>query len=189
VINNHDRANWFGASDTGYIVGNWTTKSFASWWLVKCGVTKNNFVTKEMITGTHYEHKILDELGIVDRDRQIKIRKLRLRVNLDGEEENYINEVKTYNNEKVFKVKKSYWRQVQVQMYASKKGAKIIAYGLEPEDYYNFYNPIDIKRISIHHIDYDSNFIEQEYLPKLKYLAKCLRTKAIPSMENYQKVI
>ena len=87
MISNQDRSKWFGASDTQYIVGNWNTASWRKWWLVKLGFSKNNFQNIYTLAGTHYEHKILDSLGSpLKKDKQIKIRSLRLRVNYDGVE-------------------------------------------------------------------------------------------------------
>ena len=85
MIRNHDRSGWFGASDTATIMGNWNTDTFRRWWLVKLGVRKDRFITPAMQCGTAYEHKILDALRVKTRDRQIRIRSLRLRVNYDGE--------------------------------------------------------------------------------------------------------
>ena len=118
MIRNHDRSGWFGASDTATIMGNWNTDTFSRWWLVKLGVRKDRFVTPSMQCGTAYEHKILDALRVKIRDRQIRIRSLRLRVNYDGESRQLITEVKTHSKP-VFKVTKAYWQQCQVEMFAS----------------------------------------------------------------------
>lgn len=97
MIKDHDRSGWIGASDSYKVMSSWKTDSFAKWWAVKLGVSKSSFSTKEMKTGTAYEHKILDACGIDRRDRQIRIRKLRLRVNLDGEDKTTVYEVKTHS--------------------------------------------------------------------------------------------
>ena len=86
MIHDHDRSGWFGASDTAAIMGKWDTKTFRSFWLQKLGVNRDHFSTLEMDTGSAYEHRILKHIGIRKMDRQIKIRRLRLRVNLDGED-------------------------------------------------------------------------------------------------------
>jgi hypothetical protein len=45
MIKNQDRSKWFGASDTSMIMGNWQTKTFNDWWMVKLGITTNNVKT------------------------------------------------------------------------------------------------------------------------------------------------
>ena len=99
MIHSQDRSGWFGASDTNRIMGGWHTKTFQMFWAEKLGITKINLHTVPMQAGTMYEHRILDALGVMERDRQIKIPKLCLRVNLDGEDEHIIHEVKTYRKE------------------------------------------------------------------------------------------
>lgn len=187
MIANHNRAFWFGASDSHYIMGNWNTQTFALWWLEKLGLRKNTFTSSAMQTGSAYEHRILDALGVKKRDRQIKIRRYRLRVNLDGEDE-IIHEVKTYGGES-FAVTKGYWQQAQVEMFATRKLLVIEAYRLNESDYTNWFNSIDSSRLSSHSIPYDPVWIHAEYLPRLKYLAHCLRKKVFPNerdFENYR---
>lgn len=183
MIKDKDRSGWFGASDTDMVVGNWNTPSFERWWLEKLGVTERKITTLAMMTGTAYEHRILDAIGVKKRDRQIKRRHLRLRVNLDGEDRREITEVKTTG--KPFRVSRTYWRQCQVEMYAAKKKCRIAAYRLEPEDYKNWLRPIDLSRVSYHPIDYDPEWIHAEYLPRLKYLARCLKKGVWPDYEDY----
>lgn len=181
MINSKDRSKYFGASDTSYIVGNWNTKSFEKWWLVKLGFATNDFTNESIKAGNNYEHKILDSLNIENLQKDTQIIIDRLRVNLDGNTNECIYEVKTYNNRKVFKVSKQYWRQVQVQMYASDiKNLYIVAYGLEEKDYKNFFNEIDENRIQKIKIEYNEEFIEKEYLPKLNYLTNCLKKGEYP---------
>lgn len=185
MIASQDRSGWFGASDTARIMGNWHTHTFMRWWLVKLGTVTDNYSSRAMRAGTAYEHKILDALGIVQRDRQIKIRPLRLRVNLDGETMDTVEEVKTYGTER-FVVSRAYWQQMQVEMFAARAFGEIIAYRMEPEDYRNFYNPIDYDRISRHPIAYDPGWVEREYLPRLQYLAWCLKRRRTPSETAFQ---
>ena len=85
MIHNHDRSGWFGASDTAIIMGRWDTETFRRWWLQKIGVRTDHFSTPAMQAGTAYEHRILSAIGISTMDRQIRIRRYRLRVNYDGE--------------------------------------------------------------------------------------------------------
>lgn len=187
MIANKDRSGYFGASDTKYIVGNWKTKTFQNWWLVKLGLIEKHFDNKYTLAGTNYEHKILDALNIpgLEKDKQIIIG--RLRVNLDGNTKDKIEEVKTYNYEKGFDLKKhkDYVNQVQVQMYASEiRHAEIVAYGLLESDYNNYFHEIDKERLSFHEIPYNEEFINKIYAPRLSYLTKCLIEGRIPNEEE-----
>lgn len=177
MIHSKDRSGWFGASDTYTIMGNWKTETFKKFWLVKLGALRSNFSNVYMMAGTNYEHRILDAIGIKKRDRQIKIHRYRLRVNLDGEDKTTVYEVKTYKDE--FKISRSYWMQAQVEMFITGKKLTIVSYKLNHDDYDNFFNEIDPARIQFHLIEYDPEFI-RSYLKKLKYLKKCLRKKEFP---------
>ena len=181
MIQSQDRSNYIGASDTSMVVGNWNTKTFEKWWLEKIGLNKNNFSNESTKAGNNYEHKILDSLGIeeLEKDKQIIID--RLRVNLDGNTNTCIYEVKTHKEEKEFKVSKQYWRQAQVEMYASNiHKLYIVAYGLVEKDYLNYFNEIDKSRLEMIPIEYDENFIKKEYIPKLNILTNCLKEGAFP---------
>lgn len=186
MIQSQDRSYYIGASDTSIVVGNWNTKTFEKWWLEKLGLNKNNLSTEAMKAGNNYEHKILDALEIegMEKDKQIIID--RLRVNLDGNTNTCIYEVKTHNINKEFKVSKQYWRQAQVEMYASNiHKLFIVAYGLTENDYINYFNEIEKKRIEKIEVKYDKNFIKKEYLPKLQILSECLKEGVFPA--NYRK--
>ena len=181
MISSQDRSYYIGASDTSMVVGNWNTESWKTWWLEKLGIHKSTLSTLAMKTGNNYEHKILDSLEIegLEKDKQIIID--RLRVNLDGNTKDCIYEVKTHNAEKSFKVSKQYWRQAQVEMYASEiHKLYIVAYALEENDYKNYFNKIDKNRVQLIPVEYDENFINNEYLPKLKILSKCLKRGGFP---------
>lgn len=181
MIQSQDRSYYIGASDTSMVVGNWKTKTFEKWWLEKIGINKNNFSTEATKAGNNYEHKILDSLKIenLEKDKQIIID--RLRVNLDGNTDTCIYEVKTHNINKEFKVSKQYWRQAQVEMYASKiYKLFIVAYSLEEQDYNNYFNKIDIKRLELIPVEYDEKFIKNEYIPKLQILTKYLKEGVFP---------
>lgn len=181
MIQNKDRSGYIGASDTSMVVGNWNTKTFEKWWLEKIGINSNNLNTEAILCGNNYEHYILDALEIdeLEKDKQIIID--RLRVNLDGNTSDCIYEVKTYKAEKEFKVSKQYWRQVQVQMYASGlRKAFIVAYPLGEQEYKNFFTKVDRNKISKISIEYDEKFINEEYLPKLKVLSDCLERGVYP---------
>lgn len=184
MIQNQDRSNYIGASDTSYVVGNWTTKSFENWWLEKIGIYKNNFSNEATKAGNNYEHKILEALEFKDLEMDKQIIIDRLRVNLDGNTKTCIYEVKTHNSEKEFKVSKAYWRQAQVEMYASNiHKLYIVSYDLIEKDYNNYFNKIDKERLNLHEIEYDENFIQNEYLPKLKILTNCLKQGKFPKGE------
>ena len=185
MISSQDRSFYIGASDTGYVVGNWETKSFENWWLEKLGLRKNNLKTEAMQAGNNYEHKILEALGIKGLEMDKQIIKDRLRVNLDGNTSTCIYEVKTHNIEKEFKVSKQYWRQAQVEMYTTGiHRLFIVAYALEENDYKNFFNKIDRRRIDMFMVEYDEKFIKEEYLPRLKILTKCLKEGGCPCLQQ-----
>jgi hypothetical protein len=189
LIDSKDRSGWIGASDTDRVVGSFDTKTFIDWWLSKEGVTSNNFESAEMNAGTHWEHRILEYVrDDMEMDKQILLPELRLRVNLDGNTEDCIYECKTYKANKPFKVPLKYKRQVWVQMYGSKIGkAYIVAYGLTENDYMNYLAPLDDNRLDLFPIEYDKAFIEQKYLPRLRYLAHCLDDGIFPTEEDYEK--
>lgn len=183
MIAEKDRSGFFGASDTPYIIGNYKTATFEKWWMQKIGINRDHFDNKYTLAGTHYEHRILESLGIpMELDKQIILEDLKLRVNLDGNTEDCIYECKTYKLDKGFKLPKKYVQQVQVQMFATGfKKAKIVAYGLEEGDYNNFFKPIEPSRLTIYDIEYDERWVNEVYLPKLKYLAECLKEGRFPS--------
>lgn len=176
MISDSDRSYYFGASDTDKIIGNTKTKTFEKWWLEKMGLYHNTFTNDAMMAGTYFEHPILDSLGFpIEKDKQIIVEPLRLRVNLDGNTDDTIYEIKTYKLENGFKLPLKYQRQVWVQMFGTGfRKAKLVAYGLEPEDYKNYLRPIDPERLSFYDISYNEKWINETYLPRLKYLAKCL---------------
>lgn len=177
MITNYDRAKWFGASDTSFIVGNFQTATFKKWWLEKLGLRVSHLNTKAMKTGTEYEHRVLNTIPDIMMDRQIIIPELHLRVNLDGETE-IIHECKTYKAD-VFKITKAYRQQVCVQMFAAKKKAEIVSYRLTDADYKNYFTPIDKSRIGHHPIEYDDDFIAL-WLDRIEYLGDCLEKGIMP---------
>lgn len=185
MIRDDNRAGWFGASDTARIMGNWDTLTFRLWWLEKLGIRTNHIKTDAMQAGTAYEHKILSAIGVKKMDRQIKFRVLRLRVNLDGEDRETITEVKTHKGD--FKVSKAYWQQCQVEMFATRKQCRIVSYQLTDAEYENFFLPINKDRIAVWPIDRDNEFLRCEYLPRLAYLAGCLRRRETPTKEGFSE--
>lgn len=190
MIADKDRSGWFGASDTNMIVGNWETASFKKWWLVKLGLTESTLQTKAMKVGNAFEHKILDAVvPHAEKDKQILIPNLHLRVNLDGNTDSSIHEVKSFKKER-FTVSAAYKRQAQVEMFAFLQKYKrvpdfeIIAYQLTDEDYANYFNPIDPERVFHYPLGYDEQFIITLYLPRLLYLGQCLTAGTMPKAQD-----
>lgn len=185
MIADKDRADWFGASDTSMIMGNWNTKTFMKWWMKKIGIDRSSFSTIYTQAGTHWEHRILEDIGILKTDRQIVLPQIRLRVNLDGETDKCVYEVKTYKHENGYKMSKAHTQQVRVQMYATHKEGKIVAYGLCDKDYKNYLRDIDADRLQIIPVEQDNEFIA-EYLMRINYLADCLSKGAMPNEKIYR---
>lgn len=184
MIRDKSRAHWFGASDSSMIMGNWNTESFRKWWAVKLGaITTPGWTTPEMQAGTYHEHAILSAIGIRRTDRQIRIRRFRLRVNLDGEDRDTVYEVKT-TGKSAFKLSKAYWMQTQVEMWATHKQCVVITYRLTEEDYRNYFLPIDPDRVGKIPVAYDAEWIRDQYLPRVKFLARCLRKGTAPWVET-----
>ena len=185
MIASQDRSGYIGASDVQFVLGNWRTKTWEKWWMQKLGINTDHFDNRYTIAGTNWEHRILDSLHLpnLEKDKQVIIEDLLLRVNLDGNTPDRIKEVKTYQWAKGFKVPQKYINQVQVQMFGSKIfGADIVAYGLEEADYDNFLRDLDPKRLKEHPVEYDSKWVETVYLPKHMILADCLKRGVFPNV-------
>ena len=182
MIESKDRSGWIGASDTDKVIGNWKTATFEKWWMQKIGINRDHFDNKYTSAGTHFEHRILESLGIpMELDKQIILEDLRLRVNLDGNDADTIYECKTYGFDKGFKCPRKYINQVQVQMFASGlRKAKIIVYGLTEGDYDNYFRDIDPDRRGEVIVTYDERWVNEVYLPRLKCLAECLKEGRFP---------
>lgn len=184
MIAEQDRSGWFGASDTAIIMGSWQTRSFESWWRIKLGLETKHLHSDAIQAGTCYEHAILDAIGAAERDRQIIIPELRLRVNLDGNTGGRIHEVKTHKRA-MRRPPKGYVQQVQAQMFAAKYdgwqdvSGEIVAYRMTEEEYRNFFLPIDPDRLRRFEIPYDIGFVAA-WLRRLMYLAKCLEEREWP---------
>jgi len=145
------------------------------------------FNNKYTLAGTFYEHKILDTIPFVEKDNQIMVPLLRLRVNYDGMVGKAIKEVKTYKEDKPFKVSKAYWRQAQVEMFAAgSTDLVILAYPMTEEHYKNYFLEVDPEKIEEHRVEYDEDFVEGEYLPKLIYLKECIDVGAFPKKEGFE---
>lgn len=186
MIESKDRSGWFGGSDVDKIVGNWKTATWMNWWLEKIGIARNNIETVAMNAGTHKEHQILEYVSPLMRmDKQILIEDLRLRINLDGNIGKHIYECKTHSAERVFKPSKKQIQQVMVQMYGfESKEAHIVSYGLTEADYGNYFLPIDPDRLFLHPIEYDEQWINAVFLPRITYLAECLKKGILPDRER-----
>lgn len=187
MISDTDRSYYIGASDTKRVVGRWNTKTFMEWWQVKQGLATNEIDNIYLQAGNAYERLILDHLEVLERDRQIIIG--RLRVNLDGEYEDSVVEVKTFGYKDDWTPPKAYINQVNVEMFATGKTKAMIAgYGLTEEDYCAVSQgetlPIDPNRLKLFPVDYDEEWINNEYLPRLWYLARCLDDGTIPTEEE-----
>lgn len=191
MIKDQDRSGWFGASDTDRVLAtNYNTKTFKQWWSVKLGEQEPEFKGSVYTeAGNKYEHPILRAINEkMIFDRQIRVEKLLLRVNYDGDLDGTIYEVKTHTSEKDYEVTKSHWRQAQVEMFAYKemqeelelppfKRLYIVSYGLYPDEYHKEYEDvgIDFPRIKFTEVRYDKHFIKSLYLPCLKEKARALR--------------
>lgn len=191
MITDHDRSGWIGASDVMFVIGNWKTKTWEKWWMQKLGINADHFDNRYTMAGTNWEHRILDSLQIPDleKDRQIIIEDLRLRVNLDGNTPVRIKEVKTYQWEKGWKkTPPKYINQTHVQVFGSRlagmgiEGADIVAYGLEEADYDNYLRPLDPNRLAEIPVVYDLKWAETVYLPKHLILADCLKRGVFPNV-------
>ena len=194
MITNKDRVGWFGASDTKFIMSNWNTATFMNWFQSKVGTKDNSFSNVFTISGNIKEHQISNYYAEVKKekvvlDRQVKLSKYRLRVNLDCETKKRIIEIKTHKySEETWKMPKEYVWQVWVQMFATgKRDACIYAYAMKEEDYENFFLPIDDKRIEEIPVEYNADWIAYDYLPRLVYLCKCLKQRKTPNYDEFIK--
>ena len=106
MIQDKDRSGYIGASDTAYVMGSWNSRSFRKWWRIKLGLQQDHSCRRAMEAGNRWEHRILQSLGLPDltMDGQYIIEGLKLRVNLDGNTEDAIYEVKTYIYERGYSV-------------------------------------------------------------------------------------
>ena len=191
MITNHDRSGWIGASDVMFVTGNWKTKTWEKWWMQKLGINADHFDNRFTVAGTKWEHRILDNLNIpgLEKDRQIIIEDLRLRVNLDGNTSDRVKEVKTYQWEKGWKkTPPKYINQTHVQVFGAQLaglpfvGADIVAYGLEEADYDNYLRPLDPDRLREIPVVFDKKWAETVYLPKHLILCDCLKRGVFPNV-------
>lgn len=172
MISNKDRAYWFGASDSLKIISpNHSTKTWQSWWRVKCGIEEPEFTgNKYTDAGTRFEHPILEAFDKdINKDRQLIIEDKRLRVNYDGDKNGIIYEVKTHKIEKPFEITPYIEAQVQTEMYVWQecrddfKGLRILSYGMTEEDYNNdspTVDDVDPDRIKVRKVKYKRRKVE-----------------------------
>lgn len=184
MITDYSRKLWIGASDSlKVITPNHSTQSWREWWHEKLGLCERDFQGNIYThAGTIYEHPILESWDKnINKDRQLIIEDLRLRINYDGDLDGNIFEVKTHKAEKPFEISKYIQAQVQTQMYVWKEKAKlgevpnfnnlyILSYGLY-EDEYDVEEPqIDFNRIKVHKVKYNK--------AEVKHFLKCLKPLA-----------
>lgn len=198
MISNQDRSGYFGASDAKFILDtDFNSKTFAEWWDIKTGRSDKHIVNDAMVTGTLYEHPIMQTFSEMykiplELDKQIIIEDLKLRVNLDANSGNNIYECKTFKAGKSFN-HKQYINQVRIQMYAmNTDNATIVAYPVSDADYnaakQNFVLPIAADKIEIYPIQQDERWINETFLPRLRYLAYCLSEDKYPNEAEFDLI-
>lgn len=200
MITNLDRSGWFGASDTKYIMRpNHNTKTWMKWWDEKLGLLESDS-SGSIYTraGNLYEHPIMEAIDDkIFADGQILIEDLLLRVNYDGWKDGVIYEIKTRSVNTEWKpyentgIPKDYWMQCQVEMYAYQTMSKkwflpkfkkliLAEYPLHDSEYETDEPEVDPNRINYHEVKYDKSWINGEYLPTLKQLARALKKGKFP---------
>lgn len=191
MLHNFDRSGYFGGSDCKYIMAkNRNTKTWLNWWDIKTGKAQADQIgTVYTRAGNLYEHGILKTIDPnMTLDGQIIYEKYKLRVNYDGYKDGVIFENKTYRANKDFKVTKEYWMQCQVEMFVYKslcsewflpdfQGLVLVSYPLFDDEYVDSEDQvvIDESRIEMQEIDYDRAWVKNEYLPRVKELARAMK--------------
>lgn len=182
MIHDYDRSGWIGASDVRYVMGSWQGKTFENWYYEKLGLRQSHYQNRYMAAGNAWEHRILDALGVpgMVKDSQFKMEPILLRVNLDGNTQEKIYEVKTYRRSKGYGNPIWHKWQVQVQMYASNiHRAEIVTYGLEDGDYYRL-GEVDPGRLKRVEVVYDPVWLNQIYLPRHMQLVQAMHKREFP---------
>ena len=54
-------------------------------------------------------------------------------------------------------------------------------------NYENFFLDVDKSKIEVFNIEYDEQWIKKEYLPRLVYLAECLKKRKTPNMKEFKE--
>lgn len=195
MIQDNDRSYWFGASDSYKVISpNHNTQTWQNWWRVKCGVEEPTFTGNIYTeTGQKFEHPILDCFDkAINKDRQIYLDDLRLRVNYDGDKDGIIFEVKTHKIEKPFEITPYIEAQVQTQMYVWKTARDdfrklyILSYGLTDQDYQCDEPTVDFGRIKVHEVKYKKGHVKR-FLKCLKPLVEELDSMRKPSILQDEK--
>ena len=66
-------------------------------------------------------------------------------------------------------------------MYSSGiRKAFVLSYGLKEQDYKNYFGEIDPERLILHPIEYDEEWINNVFLPRLMRLRDCMVMGIIP---------
>lgn len=187
MIQDKDRRYYIGASDTYYVMGNWNTKTWKAWYLDKLGLGGSDLNTKPMKVGNAYEHKIIDFVApAAEKDVQIVIEELGLRVNYDAIMGDTIYEVKTHSKD--FKLTKQYRLQAQAEIFAAWATGRvkdprlyIVAYRVTEEEYLNYFKDIDGTRLSLIEVPVDEKFAG-EYIRRVKVLHKAILEGRMPCL-------
>ena len=196
MIHDYDRSGYFGGSDSRYVLAkNRNTASFMEWWDVKLGISPHTpFETRYTRAGNLYEPHILEAVDPdVVRDGQIIYEKYLLRINYDGWNDGTIYEVKTHQAKKDFKVTKDYYAQCQAEMFVYKKMHNkwflppfkrlvLVSYPLYEDEYDVEDGEIEIvpSRICTQEVKYDKDWVQAEYIPKVKELSRALKKGKYP---------
>ena len=184
MITDKSRDYYIGASDTHFVMMNFDTKTFQRWWQVKIGADENEIESVYTIAGNIYEQRILDEIFVPYRNEQFIVGQLR--VNLDGRTDQEVVEVKT-SKKPYTKVKTDHWQQTQVEMFATcLTKARLVAYEMEEADY-EYIRDIDLDRLKTFTIEYDEDWVLNEYMPRFNYLTFCFNDEITPSNDGFEE--
>ena len=186
MIHDYDRSGYIGASDVRYVMGSWQGKTFENWWMEKLGLRHKRYSNRFMEAGTAWEHRILQSLNIpgMELDNQFIREELKLRVNLDGNTQDKIYEVKTYRLKNGFHPQKWHELQVQVQMLGSGiRQGEILYYGLREQDY-SCAGLVDVGRIYRVPVSFDPAWLDQSYLPRHRELVRAMLGREYPRKIN-----
>ena len=184
MIADKSRDYYIGASDTHFVMMSFDTKTFQRWWLTKIGAEVNEIESVYTIAGNIYEQRILDEIFVPYRNEQFIVGQLR--VNLDGRTDQEVVEVKT-SKKPYTKVRTDHWQQTQVEMFATcLPRARLVAYEMEEADY-EYIREIDLDRLKTFTIEYDEEWVLNEYMPRFNYLTFCFNTDIVPSNDGFKE--
>lgn len=195
MISDSDRSYWFGASDSYKVITpNHNTKTWQEWWATKMGVAPSEFLGNVYTeAGLKFEHPILDCFDkTINKDRQLYLEDLRLRVNYDGDKDGNIFEVKTHRADKPFEITPYIMAQVQTEMYVWKQTRDdfnrlyILSYGLTEDDYRTDNPIVDFDRIKVQEVKYNKGHVKR-FLKCLKPLVEELDEMSKPSILQDEK--